>query len=383
LAILIIGARVGRGREADRVIRDMEFNRRHFLKSSSRLIAMIAGPGKAFDLSLSSGQDPLLYGCPMHADVESPQLGLCRKCGMKLVRRTALPPAFTCPMHPEVQSVAAGACPKCRMALIRTGGVETGEYVVRIETSPASPSAAQETSFRFTVYHPVTGRQIRKFNHLHDKPFHLFIVSQDFESFEHLHPVLQPDGGLIIDTTLPKPGYYRIYCDFYPDGGLPQVAHLHLVTARFRGDLVSSLARLNPDRSPDPVNGRLTRTVDGTRFELTFEPTPIYAGAEFSLRYRLTDESTSRPVDDLRPYLAAWGHTLILSEDGTDYLHSHPNEMLPEGLSPDEQRRLVGRPEILFDTFFPRPGRYRIWSQFQRRERLITVPFTIDVPRLQ
>jgi hypothetical protein len=40
-------------------------------------------------------------------------------------------------------------------------------------------------------------------------------------------------------------------------------------------------------------------------------------------------------------------------------------------------------PKILFDTFFPRPGRYRIWSQFQRRERLITVPFTIDVPRLQ
>jgi hypothetical protein len=128
--------------------------------------------------------------------------------------------------------------------------------------------------------------------------------------------VLQPDGGLIIATTLPKPGYYRIYCDFYPDGGLPQVAHLHLVTARFRGDLVSSLARLNPDK-PDwqiwPNSNllgasRLTRTIEGTKFELTFEPTPIYAGAEFSLRYRLTDESTGRPVDDLRPYLAAWGH---------------------------------------------------------------------------
>lgn len=361
----------------------MLFYRRQFLRSGGWMMLTMVSGGSVSGFSWSQvGQESAPYVCPMHTDVQSKQSGLCQKCGMKLVQRSVVP-SYTCPMHPDVLVLAPGTCPKCRMTLIRTGAGESGEYAVRIETSPAPPLAGRQMRFRFTVYHPVTGRQVRKFNILHDKPFHLFVVSQDFESFEHLHPVLQPDGGLIIDTTLPKPGYYRIYCDFYPEGGIPQVSHLHLVTARFRGDLVSSLGSLTPDRSPDPVNWRLIRTVDGTRFELTFEPTPIYAGAEFTLRYRLTDELTGRPVTDLRPYLAAWGHTLILSEDGTEYLHSHPNEMLPEGLSPDEQRRLEGRAEILFDTFFPRPGRYRIWSQFQRGDRLITVPFTIDVPRLQ
>jgi hypothetical protein len=51
-------------------------------------------------------------------------------------------------------------------------------------------------------------------------------------------------------------------------------------------------------------------------------------------------------------------------------------------MSEEEKRRLPATSEVTFDTFFPRPGRYRIWSQFQRAERILTVPFTVEVPRL-
>jgi hypothetical protein len=33
-------------------------------------------------------------------------------------------------------------------------------------------------------------------------------------------------------------------------------------------------------------------------------------------------------VTDLQPYLGAFGHALILSEDMRDYVHSHPFEDL-------------------------------------------------------
>lgn len=287
---------------------------------------------------------------------------------------------YACPMHPDIQSKTPGLCPKCNMRLIRSAAPEGGEYLVRIETSPRPPSHGVPTRFRFTVYHPVTGKRVSGFKIIHDQPFHLFIVSQDFESFEHIHPELQKDGSFLIETTLSKPGYYRIFCDFFPEGGTAQVTHHHLVTARYRGDLRSSMAHLVPD---GPVGGMLRKSVEGTLFELQLEPSPVYAGGSFELHYRLTDERTGRPVDDLRPYLAAWGHTLILSEDGTEYLHSHPTEMLPDGMGPEERNRLVGKPEIRFETFFPRQGRYRIWSQFQRLEKLVTVSFTIDVPGLQ
>ncbi|MEY4167695.1 MAG: hypothetical protein RIR52_1519 [Acidobacteriota bacterium] len=350
----------------------MDSERRKFLEMGG---ALIASPGLAW---LAAAQEPDPYTCPMHAEVLSKQPGQCPKCGMKLVPRSA-PPLWTCTMHLDVMSPEPGSCPRCQMKLTRVGEVEAREFQVRIETSPSPPQAGRDLRMRFTVHHPDGGRQVRKFNILHDMPFHLFIVSQDFESFDHIHPALQPDGSLVIETRLPKPGYYRIFCDFFPEGGMPQVSHQHLVTAGFKGDLVASLARLVPDV---PRAGRYERTIDGTRFELTFDPERLYAGQEYELRYRLFDQSSGRPIEDLRPYLAAWGHTLILSEDGTEYLHSHPTEMLPEGLSQSRERQLKGRSEVVFDTFFPRPSRYRIWSQFQRGERLITVPFTIDLPRL-
>jgi hypothetical protein len=71
---------------------------------------------------------------------------------------------------------------------------------------------------------------------------------------------------------------------------------------------------------------------------------------------------------------------LILSEDGTDYLHSHPTEMIPEEI---DRSNLKGGPNIVFDTFFPRPAKYRIWSQFQRQNKIITAAFTVSVPRLR
>lgn len=352
----------------------MQYDRRQFVISS---LAAMVWPGAA------SPQDPpptVVYICPMHPDVQSKVPGTCQKCNMKLVAGKAGTDSFyVCPMHPDVIASEAGNCPKCRMKLVKAAPPELSEYFVRIEPRPSPPRAGQTVTLRFTVFHPETAKQITSFNILHDMPFHLFVVSQDFESFQHIHPELQKDGSFLIETMLPKPGYYKIFCDFFPAGGLPQVTHHHLVTAGYRGDLISSQARLRPE---SPVDGRLVRTVDGTRFELNFEPTPVYSGEEFRLHYRIFDELTGAPVDDLRPYLAAWGHTLILSEDGTDYLHSHPTEMLPEGMTEEERARLRGGSEVVFDTFFPRPGRYRIWSQFQRRDRIITVPFTIEVPRL-
>lgn len=350
--------------------------------------------GRTSGTASGVGQDPRSLFCPMHPDLpggpggraEVPPGGpVCSKCGMKLVPRP-LPPAYACPMHPEVMSPEPGECPRCRMKLERIGQVEPGDFVVRIQTSPAPPVAGEELLLRFAVHHPGTGRPVREFNILHEMPFHLFIVSQDLAHFEHLHPALQADGSLLMATRLPQPGNYLVFCDFFPAGGMPQVSHQHLVTAGYSGDLVSGMVRLTPDT---PVEGRLVRVIDGTRFELTFTPATLYAGSEFELRYTILDAATRRPVDDLRPYLAAWGHTLILSEDGTEYLHSHPTEMIPPVAATQPDRPRDGAPlrgpaggRVVFDTFFPRPGRYRIWSQFQRGARLMTVPFNIDVRQL-
>lgn len=339
--------------------------------------------------TLVFGQDPqvpeqIIYVCPMHPDVQAKLPGKCPKCNMKLVATSAdkisSDEFYACPMHPDVISNKPGNCPKCNMKLVKATPPESADYVVKIQTTPSPPRAGQKVKFRFSFFHPTTGEQIKQFNIMHDMPFHLFVLSQDFEEFQHIHPEKQPDGSFTIETELPKAGYYKIFCDFFPAGGTPQVIHRSLITAGFKGDLMSCMARLVPDK---PQGDKLVKVFDGIRFELKFDPPEPFSGRPAELHYHLIDEQTGQPVDDLKPYLGAWGHTLILSEDATDYLHSHPTSMIPEELSMEERDKLPCKPDVVFDTFFPHPGNYRIWSQFRRREKIITASFTVYVPRLK
>lgn len=321
-------------------------------------------------------QQPVVYGCPMHPDVQSKVAGKCPKCNMKLVELSAGggdEGFFTCPMHPEIQTGQPGACPKCGMKLVKAAPPEIGDYTVRMETTPKVFKAGEKVTLRFSIFHPATDAQVKDFAIMHDMPFHLFVVSQDFEHFDHIHPEKLKDGSFTIETTLTRPGYYKIFCDFFPIGGSPQVAHLNLVTAGYKGDLAASTARLTPDST-------FVKSLEGTRFELALDPEKPFAGRPAELKYKIFDAKSNEPIKDLKPYLGAWGHTLILSADGSDYLHSHPIEMIPEEI---DRSTLTGKPEVAFETFFPHPGPYRIWSQFMRGEKLITVSFTVFVPRLQ
>jgi hypothetical protein len=66
-------------------------------------------------------------------------------------------------------------------------------------------------------------------------------------------------------------------------------------------------------------------------------------------------------VQDLPPYLGAFGHALIMSDDMRDAVHSHPSPGPESDIS-----RGFGGPDVTFEGYMPRPGLYRAWSQFLR-----------------
>ena len=270
------------------------------------------------------------------------------------------PDVYACPMHPDVMMDDPGTCPKCAMTLIKTKRPEVADFDVSLKTKPSLIKAGQTFRLVFEIHHPKSGTTVKDFHIVHEMPCHLFIVSQDLNSFAHLHP-RQQDDGFAIETSVPKPGAYLVYSDIFPVGGVPQVAFGNLITAGYRDDLYSARAVIKPDEV-------LTREVEDTRFALTLGPREPVAGKKLTLTYQLTDVKTGEPVRDLEPYLGAWGHTLILSEDARDYVHSHPAQSIADGFD-----------RISFEAFLPRAGRYRIWSQFQRHGKVITVPFTIAV----
>jgi hypothetical protein len=171
--------------------------------------------------------------------------------------------------------------------------------------------------------------------------------------------------------SFPKPGAYLILSDVLPTGASPQFLRRTLVTADYTGDIASQAARLEPDSPLVKTEGSITAAV-------TLDPPRLVAGQYGHLTYVLTDEASGAPVVDLQPYLGAFGHTLILSEDLLDVVHSHPSEGPDSDIS-----RGLGGPRVTFEGYLPRPGRYRAWTQFLRAGELSTRSFTLDVFALE
>ncbi|HYV06911.1 MAG TPA: heavy metal-binding domain-containing protein [Blastocatellia bacterium] len=306
--------------------------------------------------------------------------------------------SYTCSMHPDIRTAAPGKCPKCGMALVAISPDITDYYDLKIESTPAAPKANEKVRLRFAVINPKTGEQVKQFQVLHDKLFHLFIISQDLTEFQHIHPTIEPDGRFTVETTLPRAGNYKVYSDFYPSEGTPQVLQQNLVTAGYAPDLVQSEARLAPDTTllktgqalkitPENAGrigvsvGELGKTpTSEMKIALSIEPAKIIAGQPVVLKFHLTNAKTGEPIRDVAPYLGAWGHTLILSEDQSDYVHSHPEETVPET---GDRTKLRGGPDVTFNAFMPKPGNYRIWTQFLRGDMLTTVTFTVRAERLR
>jgi hypothetical protein len=277
--------------------------------------------------------------------------------------------AYMCPMHPDYTSDIPGTCPRCSMKLVLATPFDMRDYKLEFQTVPPVVKAGGKIALLFKVFHPGTAEQIKKFELVHDRPYHVFVISQDMTQFFHIHPEQRADGTWVVDVTLPQPGYYKVLSDFLPSGGSSQFMARPLVTAGYGGDLVASSAHLEPDQD-------LTKTVDDLTATVTYDPKKFVAGVYGHLMFHLTNAATGEPVRDLQTYLGAFGHTLIMSEDMVEYVHSHPIEMMPAEANLEELR---GGPDVTFEGLMPKPGRYRAWTQFRRHDKIYTFTYTFNV----
>lgn len=189
----------------------------------------------------------------------------------------------------------------------------------------------------------------------HDKLMHLIVARHDLSHFQHVHPELGADGTWRVPLTFPAAGEYRIFADFFPAWGT------HPTTL---GADVSVAGDFRPEPLPAPSN---TATVDGYTVTLSGRLVP---GEESELTLHVSRDG--RPVTDLEPYLASFGHLVALRDGDMAYIHVHPDGHPGDG-------ETASGPEIRFATTVPSYGPYRLYLDFQHGGVVRTAAFTVDV----
>lgn len=217
-----------------------------------------------------------------------------------------------------------------------------------LDLSRPLQSARDNAPFQFRILGP-DGAPVERFDETHEKLMHLIVVRNDLAVFEHLHPTLDEHGTWRVPIDFRRAGDYRVFADFVPSGG-PAVtlgANVHVA-----GDY-----RPRPLPAPAEVS-----TVDDYSVALSGVAP---AGTDSTLT--LSVRRNGAPVDDLQPYLGAYGHLVAVRAADLGYLHVHP----------------VGDrsgPTIEFRTAFPSAGDYRLFLDFAHRDTVRTAAFTVTVP---
>jgi hypothetical protein len=236
-------------------------------------------------------------------------------------------------------------------AVALPGGLQVAQDGYRLVLDHSSTAPARQAPLTFRIIGP-DDEPLRSYTTTHDKDLHLIAVRRDLTGFQHVHPQLGSGGTWTTRVDLTA-GAWRVFADFDPAG---EVAPLTLGT-----DLLVS-GSVDPQPLPEHS---ATATVDDYSVTLKGTLTP---GTDSQLTVSVSRDG--RPVTDLQPYLAAYGHLVALRQGDLAYLHVHPDG------EPGDGRTQAG-PAIVFHTVAPSAGTYRLYLDFQHEGVVRTAELTM------
>lgn len=230
--------------------------------------------------------------------------------------------------------------------------MESAQSMLLVETDPTTPIAGAPTILTLMV-HDARHKMIREFDEMHERKMHLIVVRDGLDIFAHVHPAISPAGMITISHTFPLPGRYLLYADHKPRGGAPSTP---MATIEIAGDSPPV-----PELKPN-VPG----TIEADAFQAKITVADAQAGKETSIAFDLFDEN-GQPLSDLESYLGAMGHLVIVSADGKQFVHAHPDDGSAKSS------------KVAFGAHFRSAGIYKGWGQFQRAGTVHTIPFVVEV----
>lgn len=201
------------------------------------------------------------------------------------------------------------------------------------------------------------GRKISEFDIFQEKLMHLILVSEDLGFFAHVHPEHKGSGHFQTTSILPSAGIYTLFSDYKPAGQKEQVSVLKL---RVKGT----------EKSSDATDMEITeKIVQDTRVRMSFSTKAVKANEDARISFDLK-QLDGKPMTGLEPYLGEKGHLVVIRKSeplrARDYIHAHA-------------RKDGEASEIRFTTRFPDKGLYKLWCQFNRKGKILTAEFWVNI----
>lgn len=226
-----------------------------------------------------------------------------------------------------------------------------------------------DTQLKFKVFDADSGNPVNLFTIINDKLAHLIIVDNYLQEYQHIHPQ-QTDNEFSITAQFPHPGTYHVYLDFRPFGSSEQ-------QMGFTVDVGTNSEPQISEQLPDTL-----MTKYFSNYYVTLDlPQPLQANllssGQQQLRFTFNHADTHEPVITLQPYLASFGHLVLINQQTYAYYHIHPTDMTAPAPGATAGPTVEFTPMALNNAITP--GIYRIFGQFNPDGQLSTIDYTITI----
>lgn len=173
-----------------------------------------------------------------------------------------------------------------------------------------------------------------------------------------------------MNANFPYSGDYTLFSDCQPMG---ESESLSVLTQTMEGSPAPEVSIDTTLRDTVIKDTKVSLHVNDDKAG-SKDASEVKAGEETTLQFELKQSGSGEPVKDLRPYLDAMGHLVVVRQstqqppilNRDSYIHAHPNSASVAG-------------KVSFKTCFPEPGNYKLWGEFDRGGQKIVADFWISV----
>jgi len=233
------------------------------------------------------------------------------------------------------------------------------KFPVTAEIVPDEPLVAGKTTrVRLTLRAPNGNALLpHEIALSHTKQVHLMATDPALDAYRHLHPEPEGTAGEWVFDYTPASGGEQVFF----------IDCIHRLTKR------PQLIRVTLPCAGATVPAAPLRTLDATlpdggHATLSLHPQPAKTGEDIDIRLRFAGRAGA-PVT-LKPVMAAYAHLVAFDPERKGFAHLHPLQT---------DRENDPQPELRFRFRTDKPGRYRLWAQFDAGHGETFVPFDVWV----